>query len=160
METKLPITHYEVTQSTMALIPHQKNTSNKLNTFVLEEHTDYLSDQSPTEIIDLACRYFGSSLQGRQIGTKEVCNLDKKLPITIDPSSGIYFFPTASPDSDYCYWIAHTHIKSVKTVDSKQTKVTFKNDKYILLPVSKGSLQNQIQRTAQLRFMLGQRLDF
>ncbi len=81
-----------------------------------------------------------------------------KLPISIDPICGIYFFPTLSPTNPNCAWIAHSHIQEVMEVENQRTKVIFKNDLSTIVDVSYGSLKNQINRTAQYRFILDDRI--
>src|SRR5690606_5961525 len=105
-----------------------------------------------------ACKFFGASLKGRQEGTKNICGITHKAPISIDPSSGMYFFPTTSPTSSKCSWIAHSHIDHVLRIDSKTSEIVFKNGKKVVINASYGSVMNQIHRTAQYRYLLDQRI--
>ncbi len=150
---------YEITPLTMAILS-KENQNGGMNTYVLEESKEYTVHFTPTKIIDHACRYFGSSLQGRLEGTKDVSQITHKAPIAIDPSSGMYFFPTASPKNKKCSWIAHSHIHFVQPIkESRQTEIQFKNGTRIVVDVSYGSMLNQIQRTAQFRYSLDSRME-
>lgn len=148
---------YEISPMTMAVIPKQDE-SGKTHTIILEETGEYYVPSSPTRLIDLACRYFGSSLRGRLEGTKDISRITHKAPIAIDPSSGMFFFPTTSPRNKKCSWINHTHVDHIIPKENKQTKIIFNNGKELLVDVSYGSMMNQIQRTAQFRYSLEHRI--
>jgi competence protein ComK len=148
----------EVTPTTMAIIT-QRDRKGNIASQVFEEETDYIVNRPPTKIIEQACKFFGSSLKGRQEGTRDVCGINYKSPIAIDPLSGMYFFPTTSPVNASCSWIAHSHIEHVNQA-GKGTEVIFKNAQRVLLHVSYGSMQNQIQRTAQFRYILDHRIKY
>jgi competence protein ComK len=147
----------EITPFTMAILP-QRDENGNVGSYVLEEKEDFFVKASPSKMIDLACKFFGASLKGRQIGTKEISNMTHKLPISIDPSSGMYFFPTLSPINPKCAWLAHTHIQEIKEVGNQRTEIFFKNGLSIIVNVSYGSIMNQINRTAQYRYVLDERI--
>ncbi len=152
-----PFQSLELSPLTMAVIPKEDRTG-KQRTLILEMFGEHTVPFSPTYIIDLACRYFGSTLEGRLEGTKEISNYTHKAPIAIDPSSGMFFFPTTSPKNRNCSWINHSHVNHLDSVGQDQTKISFYNGTSIVLDVSYGSMQNQLQRTAQFRFYLEERL--
>ncbi len=152
---------YEITPLTMAvLVQRGKTKTEKVSTCILEEQEEIIVEQTPTKIIDYACKFFGSSLKGRQEGTRDICGITHKAPISIDPASGMYFFPTTSPSSEKCSWIAHSHIDQVNKAANQCTEVLFKTGKKIVLEVSFGSVLNQIQRTAQFRYLLDNRIKY
>ncbi|GAA0596431.1 competence transcription factor ComK [Virgibacillus siamensis] len=150
---------HEVTPLTLAVLAKVDQNGNS-NTCVLEEQAEYFVSFSSSKIIDNACKFFGSSLRGRQDGTRDICGITHKAPIAVDPSSGMYFFPTTSPANSKCSWIAHSHIDQVTQVDNSHTEVLFKNGKKITISVSYGSVLNQIQRTAQFRYLLDNRIKY
>ncbi|MUV36568.1 hypothetical protein JNUCC1_00371 [Lentibacillus sp. JNUCC-1] len=148
---------HEISPLTLAVIANQDQFG-KTQTFVMEEQDEYVVKQTPSKIIDEACRFFGASLRGRQDGTKDICGITHKAPISIDPISGMYFFPTASPAHRQCSWIAHSHIDDIFQAGKNQTEIYFKNGKKVVIDVSFGSMLNQIQRTAQFRYLLDHRI--
>ncbi|GAA0438169.1 competence transcription factor ComK [Lentibacillus halophilus] len=150
---------YEVTPLTMAIVAAPENHT-KPSAMVLEEEGTWIVENTPSKIMENACKFFGSSLKGRQEGTRSICGITHKAPISIAPSCGMYFFPTASPSSHKCSWIAHSHIEQVNRGPYRQTEIIFKNGKTILLDVSFGSILNQVQRTAQYRYMLDNRIKY
>ncbi|MBO1002956.1 competence protein ComK [Pseudogracilibacillus auburnensis] len=137
----------------------KKNDKGATKTFVLEETRDYIVHLTPTKVIDHACKFFGSSLKGRLEGTKDISNITHKAPVAIDPSSGMYFFPTASPMNKNCSWISHSHVDFVKPIRNDKTELIFKNGARISVDVSYGSILNQVQRTAQFRYSLENRMN-
>lgn len=149
---------FEVTSSTMAIIGKGKVGQLGAYSIVLEYEGELVVNKKSLFIIDQSCKYFGSSLKGRQAGTKEVSGITHKQPIAIDPTSGIYMFPTISPLKDECVWISHTYVKEVRASGEKGSTIVFKNNRTIDVGVSKGSLNNQINKTAQFRFKLENRI--
>ncbi|ASK60842.1 competence protein [Virgibacillus phasianinus] len=150
---------YEITPFTMAVIA-QYGKSAEYGACILETQEEFCVKTSPTKLIDHACKSFGASLKGRQDGTRDICNITHKAPIAIDPTSGMYFFPTISPLNAKCSWIAHSYIDQMRIVDSTHTEVLFKNGKSITVDVSYGSMLNQTQRTAQFRYLLDNRIKY
>lgn len=147
----------QVTPLTKAILP-EKTDGGRIGSRILEQDAEYFVKETPSKVIDLACKFFGKTLIGLQNGTKEVSNLNHKLPISIDVWSGMYFLPTMSPTNSRCAWINHSHIESIEEVGKRQTKVNFKDGLSELVDVSYGSLMNQINRTAQYRFILDERI--
>lgn len=147
----------EITPSTMAIFPYL-NRKGGLHSRILEKDAEYFVKKSPSKVIDIACRYFGIDLKARQEGTKQITNWTHKLPISIDSYSRMYFFPSVSPTNPKCVWLNHSYIKGIEKIEKKRTKVIFKNSISIIIDVSYGSMDNQINRTAQYRFILDTRI--
>ena len=92
--------NYEINSKTSAIIP-MKNNSSK----VIEENNIFYINKNPISIIDHSCKYFGSSYEGRHIGTVNMIGKSYKTPILIEETHNIIFFPTLSSKSKECYWI-------------------------------------------------------
>src|SRR5690625_522166 len=152
----ITITH-EVTPLTLAVLS-KMDEEGTANTVVIEEKREYTVHTTPTKVIDDACKFFGSSLRGRLEGTKDISKITHKAPIAIDPSSGMYFFPTASPTNNNCSWINHSYVVEINPIGKRKTEITFKNGRRIIVNVSYGSMLNQLQRTAQFRYSLDTRM--
>jgi len=147
----------EITPLTLAVLPRYGG-NGSLVSCVLDAQGEYMTRYAPTKVIERACKFFGSSLEGRQTGTTEVAGITHKVPISIDPSSGMYLFPTLSPINPKCVWISHTHIARLREAANQCTEVLFKNGKKIIVDVSYGSMTNQVNRTAQFRYLLNERI--
>ncbi len=148
---------YVVNGETMAILPFWQ--ARNLYGKIIEIHKELFVKMKPAKIIDLSCRYYGSSLKGRKIGTKELVGVTHKPPIVIDPVNTIYFFPTASPTKPYCTWFSHAHISSFKKVEHDRTCIQFINEQTLTLDISHTSFGNQFYRTAQLRTVVSSRIE-
>lgn len=150
------IEEYEVNPYTMVIRPVVYGS--KVYSQIVELEDEYLSPFKPIEIIKKSCEYFSSSFEGRKNGTKQLIGITHKVPIAIDPSNYIYFFPTTSPSRTECVWISHEHVLRYKRLSPDQTEVVFQNKQSIVINISHSSFENQLLRTALLRTKLMQRI--
>ncbi|GGF15827.1 competence transcription factor [Halobacillus andaensis] len=150
---------YEVNPRTMALVAGYDDQGQIITEIIESDQCFYLKDW-PSKIVDHSCRYFASSLEGRISGTKQVAGFTHKPPIVISQKMSMYFFPIISPKRKECSWIAHKYIRTYKGENDHSTTITFTNGTSINVPVSVGMISNQIQRTAQFRFTLEDRLKY
>ena len=97
---------YEINNSTLAIISIDES-----HCKILEEEEEYIVNKPSYEVIDDSCKYFGSSYKGRYEGTKSLIGMNYKLPIIIEESENIIFFPTKSSLLDDCCWINYNYIK-------------------------------------------------
>lgn len=142
---------YEINSATLAIIPIDKNTSK-----VFEEDDEYIIKKSSNSIIKENCEFYGSSYEGRCIGTKALTGIKTKYPIIIEESRNIIFFPTTSSRTQQSTWIALNKIKKYNKYNNK-SKVQFKNETKINLDISFYSLENQICRAIMLKSKLYER---
>ena len=139
---------YEINTATLAIIPIDENTSK-----VYENEEEYIIKRSSNSIIKSNCEYYGSSYEGRCIGTKSLTGIKSKYPIIIEESRNIIFFPTTSTRTQQSSWIALNKVKDY--VKNNQTsKINFKNNVKINLDISYYSLENQICRATMLKSKL------
>lgn len=151
------IDEYEINPCTMMITP--TSYGSKTYSKIVELQDEFLSPFRPIDIIKKSCQYFGSSYEGRITGTKQLIGIFHKVPITIDPTNSIYFFPTISPTNSQCIWISHEHVASHKRLEQNTTLVTFRNKESYIVPISYSSFENQLLRTALLRTKLMQRIE-
>lgn len=142
---------YEINEETIAIIPIEKEKSK-----IIEMDQEFIVAEPPIKIIENSCKYFGSSYQGRFIGTKNLTGITHKSPIIIEESREIIFFPTTSPRLEECFWISHKQIKEYKK-KNYNTIIIFKNGKSIEVDISYGSIDNQILRSSRLESVLSSR---
>ncbi len=150
------IEEYEVNPYTMFITPVAYGS--KIYSQIYELDDVFLSPFKPIDIIKKSCEYFSSSFEGRKDGTKQLIGITHKVPIVIDPTNYIYFFPTTSPTRSECIWISHEHIMDYNRISPRQTQVVFQNKQTYVLPISHSSFENQMLRTALLRTKLMQRI--
>ncbi len=145
------MTTYEINNETLAVIPKNETTS-----FIYEKDRKILVNQSVDEIMEESCEYFGSSLKGRQSGTTALTGITHKVPIIVEESSNIIFFPTSSPRLKDCCWVALNNIVSYSK-ENNVCKIKFNDGKIIKFDASYGIINNQVLRASRLQMMLDSR---
>lgn len=143
---------YEINDGTLAVISLDEE-----NTSILEDNHEYSVIQNAYEIMDSSCKYFGSSYNGRKEGAKEILGAEYKVPIVVEDSRNIIFFPTTSPKDKECIWLSLKHIMKYEEIDYNQTKIVFDNNKEIIVPISYRSIENQVLRATRLESLLRKR---
>ena len=138
---------YEINEETMAIIP-----INYYKTLVKEYDREYVVEKNAYEIMEDSCEYYGSTYKGRLTAAKKMLNSSYKLPIIIEESENIIFFPTKSSLLDDCCWINYNYIKKYEKLENR-VKITFKNNEEINVDMSKLSLDNQISRSSMLELI-------
>lgn len=148
---------YEMNLLTAAIVPLQYGS--KLFSQIHQLDQDLYSPLKPLDLIKMSCRLFGSGYEGRKEGSKQLIGITHKIPIIIDATNRMYFFPTTSPNNPQCSWISHEHVLHYEEIDSTNTLVTFRHKKSLVIPISVYSFQNQMLRTSYLRTKFMQRID-
>ena len=140
---------YEINDETLAIVPNDI-----WNSIVVEDNCDYDVSKKPLQIIDYSCKYFGSSYSGRKEGSKDVLNSSYKLPILVEDTRNLVFFPTTSPQDDDCSWISLKNIKEYRKYNNTKTEVEFRNGKTIIVDISYNSFNNQVMRASRLESII------
>ena len=139
---------YEINIDTQAIIPMGPEKSK-----VIEGDKTFIVNQPAIKIIDKSCRFFGSSYQGRFLGTKNLIGISHKAPIIIEETREIIFFPTNSPRQENCAWISLRHLQTYKKTNNTSV-LKFAGGHLINLNVSYGTLDNQVLRATRLESVL------
>ncbi|WP_342430206.1 competence protein ComK [Neobacillus sp. FSL H8-0543] len=150
------IEEYEVNPFTLFIKP--KRYGNKVYSQIIEVEDEFLSPLKPLDIIKNSC--FGSDYEGCRKGSMLLINAKHKIPIAIDPTNNLFFFPTASPNREECIWISLDHIKDLLRISPKETLIIFRNKQSYIIPVAYSTIQNQISHTATLKWKLMQRIEY
>ena len=143
---------YEINSETCAILPVDIATSK-----IVENSSDYVVNDSSLAVLEHSCEYFGSSYDGRKVGSKDVLNSSYKLPIVVEDTRNLVFFPTTSPLDEDCSWISLKNIKEYRRIDDLNTEVEFKNGKIITVGISYNSFNNQVLRASRLESILRNR---
>lgn len=144
---------YEINKDTLAIIPTGENKCN-----AIEKNNTYSLDVDTISVMEHSCEYFGSTLFGRQVGTKKLIGVTHKAPIIIEESGDLIFFPLSSPFRANCAWISLNNILNyMPTNNGNNSIIEFKSGDKIEVPISIGSLNNQIMRASRLQIVLTQR---
>lgn len=139
---------YEINKDTVALIPKDDD-----KTIVYEVDKSFVINKKPLKIVEESCEYFGSSLEGRQVGTSKLIGFTHKVPVIIEESFELIFFPTLSPRNNECSWLSYSHIFKPDKFKDK-TIIELKNGKKILVDVSRSIIDNQLYRCSRLKDVL------
>lgn len=146
------IKKYEFSRGTLAIIPNDKNSS-----LVYEDDDRYIISETPFQIMEESCKYFGSSYAGRKAGSKEILGAEYKVPIVVEDSDNLIAFPTTSPYSNECAWISLRRVDNISRIDNNNTKIIFDNKREIIVPCSFRSMENQLSRASRLDLVLRNR---
>ncbi len=136
---------YEICSSTLIIKPKDKNQA-----YVYELNDEFVVDRRAVKIVDDSCKFFGSDLVGRQNGTKSLIGVRIKVPIIVEETKSLIFFPTASPRYDDCVWVSFNNLVKYQKISKEQTKLIFINNKEIVVDVSYNIIDNQITRCIRL----------
>lgn len=142
---------YEINRDTLAILPIDHNKSK-----VIEVDNEYVCDINPYQIMEHSCEYFGSSLDGRLKGSKNMLGSVYKAPILVEETKNIIFFPTCSPLIVDNAWISLNNILKCEKDDCK-TKIYFKNGRSITIDIPYLSIENQILRSSKLDYIVRKR---
>ena len=142
---------YEINKDTCAVV-----SINDGITKILEKNDEYLVNKSSFEVMEDSCQYYGSSCEGRVKGTKMMLGSNYKVPIIIEETNEIIFFPTESAKNVNCVWLSLNNIKSYEKCNGL-TKVTFNSGKEIVIKMSVSSFETQLLRANRLGSILRKR---
>ena len=143
--------NYEINEKTLAVLPFGRN-----KTIVYEGHDCFILEEKVNKVMDKSCRYYGSSIEGRQKGTSTLTGLTYKVPIIVSEENNIIFFPTSSPRLKDCSWISLNNINRYFDKEDK-ILIEFLNRETIEIPISYNILNNQILRASRLESTIRKR---
>ena len=135
---------YEITSDTCALIGISENA-----TEVIEKERRFTIFEKVNKVMNHSCQYYGCSLPGLIRGSQTQLRSKYKVPIILEDTNELVFFPTISPRLLDCCWISLKNISKYEK-NNFGTLIEFKNDTKITVPISIESFENQIFRATQL----------
>ncbi|KGP71815.1 competence protein ComK [Pontibacillus yanchengensis] len=135
---------YTITEDTMGVF---WNDDPYYSSKILEPNKVIFCRKSPIQIMSQSCTFNGSTLEQRRKDMEKILQSNSKLPIAINPEADQYFFPTRSPRSVYCNWIAFYHVMAYDE-NKEQSLIIFSDQTKVKLTTPGLSLQKQMHRTA------------
>jgi len=144
---------YEINDETVALIP-----IDSVTTRVIELYKEYIIPKSTFDIMEENCEYYGSTYDGRVKAAKKILNFSYKIPIIVEETERIIFFPTKSISDGGCCWINYIFVTKREKC-GKKIKVQFQNGIEEEFDISKLSFENQLMRANMLNSMLTKRIN-
>ncbi len=143
--------NYIINKNTLALLYVEKKV-----TKVIEKNSTFLIRNNILKIIKESCKFYGSTYIGRIEGTKTLIDINYKIPIILEETRNMIFFPTSSPRDNACAWISLKNIDSYKKKGCK-TVIIFKNNYKLLLNISTHILEKQMLKSLLLETKLRSR---
>ncbi len=144
---------YEISKDTLAIIPIGDKKSK-----IMEKDCSFIIDNSPNNIMDESCKYYGSSINGRQKGTLDLTGISYKAPIIVQEENNIIFFPTTSPRLKRCCWISVNNIESYYyDFEKNMCIIIFDNNDKLEIDISYCILNNQILKSHRLESIINKR---
>ncbi len=147
----MEIDSYEINKDTCAIL----NLNNEV-TKVVENNQEYLIPKTTFEVMEDSCAYYGSSYEGRLKGTKMILGCNYKLPIIVEESNDLIFFPTNGTSSEKCSWISLKHVLKYEPYKG-YTKVTFTEGRTVVVKMSYNSFDMQVLRATRLQNLIKNR---
>ena len=135
---------YEVNDDTLAILPFEDG-----KTKIIEKNDEYIVNDTPYEVMEHSCNYFGSSFDGRIIGSKNILGSVYKIPVIVEETQKLIFFPTEALASDNVGWISYKNIKNIEK-HNRKSKVIFNNGDSVIIDCPYFSVKNQIFRCNML----------
>lgn len=142
---------YEISSNTCMIISKDLD-----NCTLIEKEKEIEIPMNIQKYINYNCEYYGSSFEGRHKSSQSILGMKYKLPIIIEESNELVFFPTKSYDNEKCCWISLKSILFYKK-NYNNTKIKFTCGKTISINISIESFENQILRANQLLTILKNR---
>lgn len=118
------------------------------NTIVYEENNELkFVGNLLNSILNFSCIYYGSSLKGRIMGSKNILGGCYKLPIMISEKNNIIFFPIKEEKS--YYWL---NFNKVQNYEKSQNGIVvlFKNGEKKCFSITPAKFNNQLLKCSRL----------
>lgn len=122
---------------------------NGIGTFITEKGRKLYLKISCIKLLKYSCNFYGNSYNIQRQFVIDVFNYYIKTPIITSSFNMIIFFPTSSPSSDKCVWIAYNNVtRYVK--ENNRTKIYFDNGNVLSLNVPYVTIDNQITKCIKI----------
>ncbi|MCO7175015.1 competence protein ComK [Sporolactobacillus kofuensis] len=149
---------YIIRPETMALLPYDRS-DGSLGTLIIEETRTCQVAQTPLQIVQESCSYYGSTYSGRK-KIAMMMGYKSMPPICVCNELGIYFLPLMAEASRNCVWLAHSHIRQwAKSEETPGTIFAYlTHNQKIELPINIRPFFNKVMKTAQYRLQIRERI--
>lgn len=148
----MELSEYEINAETLLIIPYGKNKSK-----VYEFNEEFIVNLESLEIIKNSCLYFGCTYDGRRESVKNIIGVDMKVPILVEESRNIIFFPTNSCINKNSIWISFQNLVKYDKINDFSTVLYFGRNKKFDVDVKYKLVDNQYIRCNKLNSFLEKR---
>jgi len=139
---------YIINEKTLAIIPIDGRSK------IVEDYITYMIDDSPFNILNNSCKYYGSSFEGRVSASDFLIGVKYKCPIIISETKKIIFFPTSSYRQKECIWLNYEAISKYYVNKNNNLIVELHNNLKIELNLSARIFNNQLLKSSRLDSIL------
>lgn len=147
--------NYEINIETLLIVPYAVGKSK-----VYEYGGEYIIKTVPLEIVKNSCLFFGCSFEGRKEAVKNILGINMKVPILIEDSKNIIFFPVSNCINKNSIWVSYQNLLKYSKLDEFSTVLYFKNNKQLIVDVKYNLIDNQVIRCIKLDSLLNKRKQF
>ncbi len=153
---------YLVNPRTMMLLPARQI---GYETIVAEQGRQFLIKKTALELMEQACSKYGATFDGRRKSVTEQTGFKRRVPIPVSNYFGIYAFPTHAIKDFDCMWIFANHVHHVEPVPGRKqgakekSVVVFRNGLEYELEVSLHTVETQLDRARQCKYMFTYRIE-
>ena len=151
----MELDEYEINAETLLIIPYSKEKSK-----VYEYNEEFIVNMTSLDIIKHSCLYFGCTYEGRRESVKSFIGIDMKVPILIEESRNIIFFPTNSCVNKNSIWVSYQNLLKYSKFNDFSTFLYFRKNKSYKIDVKYKLIDNQVIRCMKLNTFLGKRKNF
>lgn len=146
---------YEINAETLLIMPMGNGKSR-----IYEFDRDFVINSNPIDILNESCLFFGCSLEGRRDAVKNILGIDMKVPILVEDTRNIIFFPTTNCVHKNSIWISYQNLLKFYKLDDFSTVLYFCNNKQITVDIRYNIIDNQVIRCIKLESLLKKRKQF
>jgi competence protein ComK len=147
--------NYEINVETLLIVPYGNGKSK-----IYEYDREFIIDSKTIDIVSNSCLFFGSSIEGRREAVKNILGIDMKVPILVEDSKNIIFFPIGSCINKSSVWISYQNLLKYSKINEFSTMLYFKNNRNISIDVKYNLVDNQVIRCIKLESLLVKRRNF
>lgn len=149
------MSYYGINAETLLIVPYGRGMSK-----VYEVDREFIVNRSTLDIIKDGCLFFGCSYEGRRDAVRNILGVDLKIPILIEDSHNIIFFPTTNCVNKSSIWISYQNLVKYVKKDEFSTALYFRCDKRIAIDVKYTLVDNQFIRCMKLNSFINKRKEF
>ena len=151
----MELNEYEINAETLLILPYGKNQSK-----VYEYNEEFIVNMASLDIIKHSCLYFGCTYEGRRESVKAFIGVDMKVPILVEESRNIIFFPTNSCVNKNSIWVSYQNLLKYSKLNDFSTVLYFHKNKRYKIDIKYKLVDNQVVRCMKLNTFLGKRKNF
>lgn len=136
------------------LLCFTQDTNDNKSILIVEKNRKLTFKGNSYKFLRKCCFFYGHSYGIQRQFVIDHFNYYIKTPIILSEYNKIILFPTASPESNNCIWIAYNNIDRYVAVDKKYTEVYFKGGKILKIRASYATIDNQITKCIRIEKLL------